>query len=147
MSIKFDKGFLQKNFVYESGRLLSNGEPIDDEGVFSLVVKLRVEELVWFYHHGLPKKPVSIQFFDKDPKNTAIENLYAVEIASLVSNAKKSQKSSSGLKGVSWDKNLKKWRAHLNRDYHHYYLGIFETMEEALAARMKAEIDHPKKKP
>lgn len=46
---------------------------------------------------------------------------------------------SSGELGVSWHKNRNKWVAHIRVDKKQRYLGIFDTKEKAVAARLKAE--------
>lgn len=53
--------------------------------------------------------------------------------------AKKSSSNTSGHKGVSQNKNTKKWEAYIHFKKKKIYLGSFETLEEALQARKKAE--------
>lgn len=45
----------------------------------------------------------------------------------------------SGIKGVSYHKKSGKWRAQIRVQGKNYYLGIYERIEDAAAAREKAE--------
>ena len=45
----------------------------------------------------------------------------------------------SGYKGVTWDKNRGKWVAQLHLHGKHYYLGRYDTLEDAVKARRQAE--------
>ncbi len=47
--------------------------------------------------------------------------------------------STSGVSGVYWDSNRKKWRAQIIFKQKKYNLGIFKTKEEAIKARVEAE--------
>lgn len=44
----------------------------------------------------------------------------------------------SGYKGVSWHKEGKKWQSHIQANKKHYYLGLFDTAEEAHEAYKEA---------
>jgi hypothetical protein len=44
----------------------------------------------------------------------------------------------SGLKGVTWDKNRSKWLAQIQVKRKHFFLGRYKTKEEAWAAYQKA---------
>ncbi len=45
----------------------------------------------------------------------------------------------SGIKGVTWDKSKGKWLAQISFKKHHYYLGRYDTKEEAAEVRKIAE--------
>ena len=47
----------------------------------------------------------------------------------------------SGIMGVSWHKQRKRWRADIKADKYHRHLGYFEKVEDAVAARKAAERD------
>lgn len=53
--------------------------------------------------------------------------------------SKKSKNNTSGVKGVSWDKEKQKWRAQINFQRKNIYLGCFGTLEAAAKARAVAE--------
>ena len=48
----------------------------------------------------------------------------------------------SGIRGVCWDKNTKKWRAQIGINRKRKYLGVFNTLTEAATARKQGEIDY-----
>ena len=48
----------------------------------------------------------------------------------------------SGATGVLWDKNRNKWRAYIIVNGKQIYLGRFNTKEEAIEARLQAEIEY-----
>lgn len=59
-------------------------------------------------------------------------------------NEKLSKNNTSGHKGVTWHKPAQKWRACIGVDGGDKHLGLFEKIEDAVAARLKAEAElHP----
>jgi len=48
----------------------------------------------------------------------------------------------SGVKGVSWEKRLDKWKAYLNINKKHIYLGVFSNLEDAIKVRKDAEVEY-----
>jgi hypothetical protein len=53
-------------------------------------------------------------------------------------NSKKHRNNTSGIKGVSWDKNAGKWRAHIRINYKLKALGRFDNIEDARDAYQAA---------
>jgi hypothetical protein len=51
-------------------------------------------------------------------------------------------KNTSGFIGVSWDKNRSKWLSHIKVDYKLIHLGRFENKEDAIRARLNAELKY-----
>ena len=69
-------------------------------------------------------------------------NLREVTFAGNCRNLPRSKRNTSGVTGVTWHKNAKKWQAHIGTtqgDKRLEYLGLFDTKEEAIAARKEAE--------
>ena len=54
----------------------------------------------------------------------------------------KNKKNTSGQCGVVFDKQKGKWIARLHKNSKAVYLGIFNTKEEAIECRIKAENDY-----
>ena len=50
-----------------------------------------------------------------------------------------SSRSSTGVKGVTYDSKKKKWQARICKDYVRYHLGWFDNIEDAIQARKDAE--------
>lgn len=61
----------------------------------------------------------------------------SVELQSI--NKGLSSNNTSGVTGVSFNKNDGKWVAYIYRDWKRYYLGSFSSKEEAVAARQQGE--------
>ena len=91
--------------------------------------------LVWLWHCGeFPNNP--IRHIDGDRLNNRIENL-------LCANRKIGQKTfcnnTSGITGVYWHKNNKKWIAQITVNNRIKHLGTFSDMNDAVKARKMAE--------
>lgn len=73
--------------------------------------KYSAHRLIFLYHHGyLPKE---IDHIDGNRSNNLIENLRAATVEQNRHNRKLSKNNTSGIKGVSWHKNAKKWTVNL----------------------------------
>lgn len=67
------------------------------------------------------------------------ENLRIVTMAQNEMNKGTRKDSSSGCKGVTWNKKSKKWLARISVDKVRYCLGYFDKFEDAVQARREAE--------
>lgn len=91
-----------------------------------------VHRIIFLYHHGyLPK---IIDHINGDASDNRIENLRPANQSQNLSNAKLSTANTSGIKGVYWDKKLKKWRAKVMLNYKSICIGSYATLEEAAKA-------------
>ena len=54
-------------------------------------------------------------------------------------NHKEYKTNTSGVTGVYWNKNKNKWQASINENGRLKYLGIYDSKDDAIHARMKAE--------
>ena len=75
-----------------------------------------------------------VDHIDGNPANNSRNNL---RICTLSENAKNSKSKSLGIR-----KRKNKWVARIVVNYNELYLGTYDTQEEALAARQKAEIKY-----
>lgn len=57
-------------------------------------------------------------------------------------NTKNHSTNKTGIRGVSWSKEKKKWRAHISVGNKSKHLGYFDTTEQAAEARASAEKQH-----
>lgn len=57
-------------------------------------------------------------------------------------NVKKSLNNKSGVTGVSWDSTKQKWMAGITKDGHHHTIGRYDSFEDAVEARLKAEDEY-----
>ena len=93
----------------------------------------RMHQLVFMYHKGYLTKGMEIDHIDGDRTNNRIENLREVTRAQNALN-RKYFKNTSGVKGVSWCNQRKKWVAQIVVDGRNKHLGRYDTIEEAAAA-------------
>lgn len=89
--------------------------------------------LAWFYVYGeLPTH--DIDHIDGVPGANRISNLRQATDCENLQNRGKERSNTSGFKGVTWHKGGKKWLAQIGANNAHYYLGLFDTPEQAHAA-------------
>ena len=114
---------------------------IDRDGYFrgSIFSKnYRAHRIVWAIHYGtIPDK--FIDHINGIKTDNRISNLRLVNNQENSKNQAKRQKNTSGYIGVTWHKKAKKWIAQITIDYKNVYLGIFESKNDAITARLKAE--------
>jgi hypothetical protein len=95
--------------------------------------------LAWVIYYG--KWPNgSMDHRNGKRSDNAISNLRVASRSENAMNCRVSSSNSSGVKGVSWYDRTKKWRARISVNNEIIYLGHFEKIEEARAAREAAEI-------
>lgn len=100
--------------------------------------KYYAHRLAWLYVHGTwPKEidHISRSRFDNRMSNLreAVEHIYNTRNRSI------SNSNSSGVTGVSWQKNINKWFAYIWVNYKRISLGYHQYFSGAVAARVKAE--------
>lgn len=100
--------------------------------------------LAWLYVHG--RWPVGdVDHINRNRADNRIANLRELSRADNLANSGPRERSQSGIKGVSLRplrngrRPNKAWRADIMIDGKRYFLGNFYTVEDAAAARLKAE--------
>jgi hypothetical protein len=89
--------------------------------------------LAWLYTYG--ELPIGyIDHIDGNPSNNRISNLRNATNYENQYNQAKRKNNTSGFKGVSWDKSMKKWSAYITKNCKKVHLGYFTTPEEASQA-------------
>ena len=136
--------FLQNYLSYKDGELIwkqsvgvmakkgTIAGTVTDKGYKSICILGKIykaHRIIFFYHHGY--FPKVVDHIDGNKLNNKIENLRAATVAENSRNSKKRNNNKSGIKGVSWDKKSKKWRASCSVNYKQYNLGCFSSLEEA----------------
>lgn len=100
---------------------------------------LLAHRLAWFYEHG--RWPLSlIDHADGNRLNNRISNLREATKTQNINNSGARSTSSSGVKGVSWDKRNAKWRATITVNGKQRSLGRHARIEDAAAAYANAAI-------
>jgi hypothetical protein len=96
--------------------------------------------LVWFYVHGLMPS-LDVDHVDRDRSNNRISNLRLATRSQNHQNLSgaKSHNKTSGILGVHWDSQRKKWRAAINLNKKRHDLGFFADLDEAIKARIAGE--------
>ncbi|WQZ00658.1 HNH homing endonuclease [Xanthomonas phage NP1] len=97
--------------------------------------------LAWLLHTGSwPSK--HLDHIDGNRANNRIDNLRECTQAENLQNKGKYSNNKSGAQGVHWNKQAKKWMAQIRVAGKNIYLGLFETLEEAAAARAAAKLKY-----
>ena len=90
---------------------------------------------IFLMHYGyLPK---FIDHIDGNPSNNRIENLREVTASQNCWN-QKYKGSASGVKGVTWNKQDKRWQSQIRANGKKFYLGKFVNLDDAIVAYKNA---------
>jgi hypothetical protein len=101
----------------------------------------KAHRLAWLYTHGsFPEG--QIDHINGVRKDNKIDNLRAVTNAENTRNGKRRCTNTSGVTGVSWFKLNEAWGAYINDNGKKLFLGLFEDLFSAVAARKTAEIKY-----
>jgi len=94
--------------------------------------------LAWLHFYGVwPTEQLDHLNVVRD--DNRIANLREATNAENGQNCVVSRNNSSGHPGVHWDKRCRKWRARIKVNRKEIYLGVFENIDDAAAARAKAK--------
>lgn len=100
-------------------------------------VKYKAHRVIWALVHGA--WPVGdVDHVNMDRADNRIANLREADRSQNMRNRGATRRNSTGLKGVCWDGEKKKWLAQIKLDGRNKYLGRYDTPEEAHAAYVKA---------
>ncbi|KSV78865.1 HNH endonuclease [Sinorhizobium sp. GL2] len=100
--------------------------------------------LVYALHHDIPlsQLPDLIDHKDCDTQNDRPSNLRPATHVQNNGNQKLSSNNTSGLKGATWNKRLRKWSAQIRVHGKLKHLGLFDDPAEAHAAYLAAAKRH-----
>ena len=97
--------------------------------------------LIWLYVHGkFPEN--TIDHINGIRHDNNIENLRDVSQKENNKNKAKHKNNTSGYVGVCWNRDSDKWMARIAVDGKLKYLGLFNILEDAAAARQQADIKY-----
>ncbi len=79
---------------------------------------------------------------DRNPLNNRRNNLRPATLAENARNKTKLRDNESGVMGVGWNKKTQKWIVRIMVDRQSIYLGLFVNKEDAIKARLNAEVKY-----
>ena len=120
------------------------GANLDSKGYYRSVFRgkqYRTHRLAWFHYYGEMPDGL-IDHINGDRLDNRIANLRVADDTLNARNCLKSKNNTSGHVGVVWRKDAKKWVAQITVSYKNVYLGLFDSLDDAVAARKKAEAQY-----
>lgn len=114
---------------------------VDNKGYIVISVgykRYKAHRLAWYLYHGQwPKN--QIDHIDQNKQNNAINNLRDVTQQINQSNTSVRKDSTSGYKGINWNKKRKKWQVRIQIDGKRKELGFFDNIQSAAERRKQYE--------
>ena len=102
-------------------------------------VTYQAHRVAWLLHTGECPGEFQIDHIDGCRTNCRMSNLRLVNNQENSMNQRKRSDNTSGVTGVSWDKNSGKWRVTIYNYGKKLHLGLFDDKFEAICARKSAE--------
>jgi hypothetical protein len=102
--------------------------------------KYAAHRLFWLLYYKQDPGSKFIDHIDRNRLNNKIANLRLVTASENALNATTRLNTHTGIIGVCYHIGKKKFSAQIKINYKQYHLGYFEKIEDAIAARRKAEI-------
>ena len=140
--MSFTQECLQKLFDYRDGNLywknkkgripagaLAGTQSHHYWQVCIVYVLYRNHRLIWIYHNRT--EPRQIDHINGNTFDNRIENLRECSASENQRNRKRNKSNTSGVKGVNWCKQKRKWRARINVDGKEIHVGFFDSLEQA----------------
>lgn len=97
----------------------------------------KAHRIIWMMVHGVD--PIQIDHIDGNRLNNRISNLRNVSHLENVRNRRFSRTNSTGIVGVSFDKRARRFKAYIDSNCIKLHLGSFNSLDDAIAARKRAE--------
>ena len=89
-----------------------------------------------------PEDKKCVDHIDRNKLNNHISNLRYATVSENAQNVSINTTNTSGVRGVSLDKKLNKWKVQITVNGIRKHLGYFTNKEDAIAARQNAEIQY-----
>lgn len=99
----------------------------------------KAHRLAWFYIFGTDPADSEIDHIDRNKSNNAIGNLRLASRKQNNENINVPRNSTSGVRGVSYQKKDKLWTAYIYHNKKRIHLGSFKSLEGAAFIRKQAE--------
>lgn len=101
----------------------------------------QAHRIAWALHYGEWPNG-NIDHINGDPADNRIANLRCVPQSENNKNARRRKDNTSGVTGVLWYKARGKWGAKINHDGKPIFLGLYPSIQDAIAARRRAEAEY-----
>ena len=102
--------------------------------------RLRAHRVIWKLMTG--DEPRQVDHINGNRQDNRWSNLRDVAHQTNGQNQKKPVTNTSGVCGVCWHRGARKWQARIRVNDRHIYLGVFDSMEEAVRVRKTAEREY-----
>lgn len=104
--------------------------------------KYLAHRIIWEMHNGPITGGLEIDHINHNPGDNRIENLRLTNRGGNLKNKSKYSSNSSGVTGVHWRKDKRKWQAKIRVNKNFIHLGYFNDILDAELARKKAEEEY-----
>ena len=145
----------QSNFDYVDGELfwkharrgVSTSKPAGSIYANGYVVitlygdRYLAHRIVWEMFNGAIDDGMEIDHIDHDTTNNKLSNLRLVSKKVNSQNKSLYKSNQSGVSGVCWHKDAKKWNAYIKIEGKRKSLGYYPDINDAIKARKEAEIE------
>lgn len=85
---------------------------------------------------------IEVDHINRNRLDNRKSNLRVITRKENMMNKSDYKNNTSGIKGVKWNKNLNKWQVQISHNGKRVHLGVFEDLEDAKKARLKAEEEY-----
>ena len=102
----------------------------------------QLHRVIMLLVHGHLDKNVHVDHISHNRADNRLCNLRLVSLAENNKNKSRDRRNSTGVTGVRFNKRDNTWGAHIGVNKTEIHLGTFKTLEEATAARSKAEVKY-----
>jgi len=129
---------LKKFGKYKVGDVVGR---LRNDGYLSIKVKGKhylAHRLAWMYEHK--SEPEFIDHINHNRADNRLINLRNTDRIGNQKNRTKQMNNTSGVNGVLWHKQHRKWYANIGVDGKNIFLGLFVEFHEAVNARKNAEV-------
>ena len=100
----------------------------------------KVARIIYFMVHGEIPQALDIDHINGNPLDNRVENLRLATRSQNNKNHKMKSTNKSGVRGVCWHPEKKKWRVQIRHGGKVLHLGFFTNIDDARRAREEAEL-------
>lgn len=125
----------------QPGEIAGNLQPNGRRSLSVNGLRYSAHHVAWAIVHGAWAAGY-VKHRDEDFDHNWIDNLYEESPSDSIVGARVRKDSVSGHKGVTFEKGRGKWQVHLKRGSAAIFIGYYEKLTDAVAARQQAEQDH-----